>query len=227
MHHQTSLAHRSLRHALALARATSPDELSALAKRAAAEITKSTPEPEPLLALLAAHERACRDRLAELAELQQQASADPLTGLRHYGPLTDRLAGHPLTGMAVLCIDVDRFKKLNDTHGHQAGDEALVNLAQALQAALRDTDELYRVGGDEFVALVEATSLDQAARIARRLCDAAERTGRTVSVGVAIATDGEPPQSVLRRADAALYEAKRAGRNTVHAADGPPTHTAA
>jgi diguanylate cyclase (GGDEF)-like protein len=126
------------------------------------------------------------------------------------------LAGTALDGTAVLAIDVDSFKAVNDTHGHQAGDQALVDLAQALQAALRTHDELYRVGGDEFVALVEVAGPAAAAAIARRLCDAAHRTGRTVSVGVAVAATGEPAPAVLRRADAALYEAKRAGRNTVH-----------
>jgi diguanylate cyclase (GGDEF)-like protein len=218
MHHPNLLADRSLRHALAFAKATTPDELAAMARDAAAEITTLAPEPEPLLALLAAHERVCRERLRALAELREQASADPLTGLRHHRPLTDRLAGQTLAGTAVLAIDVDGFKTVNDLHGHQAGDQALVDLAQALQAALRACDELYRVGGDEFVALVEVAGAAQAAAIARRLGEAAQRTGRTVSIGVAVAAAGEPANAVLRRADAALYEAKRAGRNTVHIA---------
>jgi diguanylate cyclase (GGDEF)-like protein len=218
MHHPTLLADRSLRHALAFAKATTPDELAALARDAAAEITTLAPEPEPLLALLAAHERTCRERLGVLADLREQASADPLTGLRHHRPLTDRLDGETLDGTAVLVIDVDSFKTVNDTHGHQAGDQALVDLAQALQEALRAHDELYRVGGDEFVALVEVTGPDPAIAIAHRLCAAAQRTGRTVSIGVAVAIAGEPASAVLRRADAALYDAKRAGRNTVHLA---------
>lgn len=218
MHHPTLLADRSLRHALAFAKATTPDQLAALAQDAAVEITTLAAEPEPLLALLAEHERACRERLREVAELREQASADPLTGLRHYRPLADRLAGQALDGTAVLAIDVDGFKTVNDLHGHQAGDQALVNLAQALQAALRAHDELYRVGGDEFVALVEVVGAAQAAAIARRLADAAKHTGRTISVGVAVGACEEPANAVLRRADAALYEAKRAGRNTVHVA---------
>lgn len=216
--HKTLLADRSLRHALAFAKATTPDELTALARDAAADITSLAAEPQPLLALLAAHERTCRERLGQLAELREQASADPLTGLRHHRPLADRLAGQTLVGTAVLAIDVDGFKTINDQLGHQAGDQALVDLAQALQAALRARDELYRVGGDEFVALVEVVDEPQAAAVARRLGEAAQRTGRTISVGVAVAAAGEPANAVLRRADAALYEAKRAGRNTIHLA---------
>jgi diguanylate cyclase (GGDEF)-like protein len=223
MHHPTLLADRSLRHALAFAKAATSDELAALARDAAAEITTLAPEPEPLLALLAAHESTCRERLGVLADLREQASADPLTGLRHHRPLTHRLAGQTLDGNAVLAIDVDSFKAINDTQGHQAGDQVLVDLANALQAALRANDELYRVGGDEFVALVEVAGAGaaeaSAEAIAHRLCGAAERVGRTISVGVAVAAAAdEPATSVLRRADAALYEAKRSGRNTVQIA---------
>jgi diguanylate cyclase (GGDEF)-like protein len=218
MPHPTLLADRALRHALAFARASTTDELTARARDAAAEISALAPEPEPLLALLSAHEVTCRQRLGALAALREQASADPLTGLRDHRPLADRLASTELTGTAVLVVDVDDFTSVNDPHGQQAGDPALVELADTLQDALRAGDELYRVGGDELVALVTVVSAAAAEAIAHRLCDAARQVGRTISVGIAIGGAGEPATAVLRRADAALYEAKRAGRNTVHLA---------
>jgi diguanylate cyclase (GGDEF)-like protein len=218
MRQATPLTARALQHALALTRAPTEEALSSCARHAAAEITALTPDPEPLLSLLSAHEDACRERLAVLADLREQASADPLTGLGHHRPLAERLASGRLTGTALLVMDIDRFKSVNDTHGHQVGDRTLVQLATALRAALHPGEELYRVGGDEFVALVEVAAPDAAAQVGRRLADAARLTGVTVSVGVAISVGDEPASALLNRADAALYGAKRSGRDTVHVA---------
>jgi diguanylate cyclase (GGDEF)-like protein len=218
MRQPAPLTARALHHALALTQAPTDEALSACARDAVEEITALAPDPEPLLRLLAAHEVACRERLAILADLREQARADPLTGLGHHRPLAERLASGHLNGTALLVIDVDRFKTVNDTHGHQVGDHTLVELAKRLQAGLRPGEELYRVGGDEFVALVEVAGPDAAAQVGRRLADAARHTGVTVSVGAAISTGDEPASALLNRADAALYGAKRAGRDAVHVA---------
>lgn len=170
------------------------------------------------LELLAAHAWTALERIRTLRRLRERASSDPLTGLRHHGPFGERLAATSPGKTALLAIDVDAFKNINDTYGHQMGDKVLVDLARALQAALREADDLFRIGGDEFVAVLEVRGLDEAAAVAERLCEAARRTGRTISIGVAVQSDTEAADVTLRRADSALYEAKRAGRNQVRLA---------
>ncbi|MEV0427056.1 sensor domain-containing diguanylate cyclase [Micromonospora sp. NPDC050495] len=176
--------------------------------------------PDPttvnLMELLAGQAWTCLDRLRTLDRLREQASSDPLTGLRHTGPFGQRIATATPGRTALLAIDVDGFKTVNDTYGHQAGDRLLVGLARALEGALRQGDELYRTGGDEFVAVIEVNRPEEAVRIAERLAEAARRTGRTISVGVALPRPGESPQRTLHRADQALYAAKRHGRDAVH-----------
>ncbi|MEU8182934.1 sensor domain-containing diguanylate cyclase [Micromonospora sp. NPDC049044] len=176
--------------------------------------------PDPttvsLMELLAGQAWTNLDRLRTLARLREQASSDPLTGLRHTGPFGQRIAAATPGRTALLAIDVDGFKTVNDTYGHQAGDRVLVGLARALEEALRHGDELYRIGGDEFVAVIEVSRPEEAVRIAERLTEAARRIGRTISVGVALPHPGESPDRTLRRADQALYAVKRQGRDGVH-----------
>ncbi|MGW0431845.1 diguanylate cyclase [Micromonospora sp. NPDC003197] len=171
-----------------------------------------------LVELLAAQVWACLDRLSSLAKLHELATSDPLTGLRHHGPFGERIAAATPGRTALLAIDVDDFKVINDTYGHQVGDQVLVDLARALEAALRQGDELYRIGGDEFVAVIEVARPEEAVGIAERLAEAARRIDRTISVGVALRHDGEPPELTLRRADEALYGVKREGRDGVRLA---------
>ncbi|MEU8017254.1 sensor domain-containing diguanylate cyclase [Micromonospora parva] len=175
--------------------------------------------PDPttvsLMELLAGQAWTSVDRLRTLARLREQAGSDPLTGLRHTGPFGQRIAAATPGRTALLAIDVDGFKTVNDTYGHQAGDRVLVGLARALEAALRHGDELYRIGGDEFVAVIEVSRPEEAVRIAERLTEAARRIGRTISVGVALPRPGEAPERTLRRADQALYAVKRQGRDGV------------
>ncbi|MFC7481762.1 GGDEF domain-containing protein [Luedemannella flava] len=171
--------------------------------------------------LIAAHHVAGLDRLSQLDALRRFANSDPLTGLRHHRPFRRRLAKATPGRTAVIAIDVDNFKSINDEYGHGAGDTALVRLGNALQAALRCSDDLYRVGGDEFAVLVEVAGEPEALAIAERLLRAARSAGHPVSAGVALRRDDEDGPDTLRRADAALYVAKRAGRDTARMADRP------
>ena len=156
---------------------------------------------------------------AAMAELRERAARDPLTGLGHSASFQAALgrARHvPEQQLAVLMIDIDGFKAINDSRGHQAGDEVIVDMSHALAGALRDGDNLYRVGGDEFAAVLEVSGPDDAVAVARRLCAAAAGTGlATASVGVALAQPGETDEGLMRRADAALYEVKASGRANV------------
>jgi diguanylate cyclase (GGDEF)-like protein len=125
--------------------------------------------------------------------------------------------------VAVLMLDLDRFKDINDTHGHPMGDAVLRFAAHVLQRHMRVDTLLARYGGEEFVAVVPVEDLPTARRVAERLRHAVEsapwrdelrlNSGVTVSVGVAMVGPAEPLDTALQRADEAMYRAKRDGRN--------------
>lgn len=185
---------------------------------AATSAGRFVPEAGSLLALIVAQAHAGRERLRELAHLARRADSDPLTGLRHHRPFEERLGSSKPGRTAVLAVDVDGFKRINDEYGHQAGDLALVTLADALRSVLRGDDDLYRIGGDEFAVVVEVNGAAEVVNIARRLLEAARRAGQTISVGAAIQVPGESGRETLHRADKALYQAKRSGRDTARIA---------
>jgi diguanylate cyclase (GGDEF)-like protein len=189
------------------------------------EVSRPDPGTVNLLELLAAQAWTAVERLQNVAALRERAISDPLTGLRHTGPFGERLARAQPERTALLVIDIDRFKDINDTYGHLEGDRALVDLSRTLLDALRSGDELYRIGGDEFAAVLEVTRPEEAVRIADRLVTAAREVGHSVSVGVAVQLPDETGKETLRRADTALYEAKRAGRDSARVAY--PLHTVA
>ncbi len=167
---------------------------------------------------------------AEATAVRRLALTDPVTGLwnRHY--LDTELAvkieaaitaARPLS---VLMIDIDRFKPINDRHGHAIGDKVLRAVATRLGAGIRGDDILARFGGDELVLVMPGTGIEGAAVVAERLrCVVANGTtevpfGITISIGVAELAFDEPAAALLGRADTALYQAKVAGRNRVAAA---------
>ncbi|MGA9334259.1 MAG: GGDEF domain-containing protein [Rudaea sp.] len=170
----------------------------------------------------------CGARLNE--ELERQATIDGLTGISNRRTL-DHLAAHAIAlahrhkrPLSVLLIDADHFKHINDAHGHAAGDEALVTLAGTLQCALRAEDLFGRLGGEEFVAVLPETEEVAARTSAERLRVAVEHIEYgaqrrliplRVSIGVAVIEDGDDFAAILRRADQAMYAAKRSGRNRV------------
>jgi diguanylate cyclase (GGDEF)-like protein len=176
------------------------------------------PGATSVVELLLAQTREASDRMCELELLTHRANRDPLTGLRHHRPFEQRLTESRPGRTAIITLDVDRFKKINDEYGHEAGDHALVSLVDAMRGALRDEDQLYRIGGDEFAVVVDVNGPAEAVAIARRLLAAARRVGQTVSAGAAMHAPGETARQTLVRADRALYEAKRAGRDTARLA---------
>ena len=172
-----------------------------------------------------------------IGRLERLSRHDPMTGLLNRRAMGDLLSqeeqrvrrtaksGQAAAQMSVLMIDVDHFKRLNDSHGHAAGDRALLQLATLMGSHLRDIDHLARWGGEEFLALLPATSGSEALMLAERLCERvrhlslssdAGRIALTVSMGVA---DWVGPQdsmaALLKRADDALYAAKHGGRDRV------------
>ncbi|WP_416598039.1 diguanylate cyclase [Micromonospora sp. LOL_021] len=183
-------------------------------------------------------------------EAERLSVTDPLTGLWNYRHLRESIhreierANRFGRMLAVLVLDLDRFKDINDTYGHAAGDSVLVEFARRIRAEIREVDLAFRQGGEEFVVLLPETDVRGAATVAERLCAAIRDrpirvepyagAGRrahatvsvTVSIGIAVypdhAGDGE---EVLDAADDALYAAKAAGRDAFHVADRAPARS--
>jgi diguanylate cyclase (GGDEF)-like protein len=172
-----------------------------------------------------------KDGQAELRnkneELARLSITDSLTGLfnrRHLMEAINVEASRSRRNerpFAILMIDVDAFKEYNDTHGHQAGDEVLVQIASILQEVTRDVDTVSRYGGEEFLLLLPETNQNAAIDVAERIREqlkshAVDGEAVTVSIGVAeFPIDGDGPSKVIAAADAALYRAKREGRDVV------------
>jgi diguanylate cyclase (GGDEF)-like protein len=165
------------------------------------------------------------------AELEQRATHDHLTGLMNRAgmeqKIQERFADHP-GGHVLLYMDLDRFKVVNDTAGHAAGDRLLKDVGRLVKRNLRESDACARLGGDEFCILLADSSMESAARIAERIREQVHKYrllwgGRVYSVGTSIgvaASDSvQDGQSLLRLADAACYAAKNKGRNSVHVVD--------
>jgi diguanylate cyclase (GGDEF)-like protein len=221
-------------------------------------------DPAKVLAAATAIIKANRQLEQELAntklEIEEQqrrlettsavARTDALTGILNRRAYDEELAtryNHARqtgTPMSLLIFDVDHFKKFNDEFGHQAGDAVLRGVAQVLTSARRDTDVIARYGGEEFCALLPATTLEDAKVAAERLRLAVAQAEFkfegialrvTVSVGLAASTDTIDTDMLIKRADTALYEAKKNGRNRSYYHDGqvalpvvvdsaPPSH---
>jgi diguanylate cyclase (GGDEF)-like protein len=167
---------------------------------------------------------------SELAELARASRRDALTGLPNRRAFDEELArevaraardGKPL---AVVVLDADRFKNVNDTHGHAAGDAVLREIAARAATAVRAGDFVARIGGEEFALLLHATDLAGALELAERVRAAMAASpfstgggqlGVTASLGCAVLAPDDTPESLVARADARLYDAKRGGRDRV------------
>jgi len=183
-----------------------------------------------------AHEVEARKALE--VELRILASTDALTGVYNRRRFLE-LGEYELTralrtqrGLSLLALDIDHFKKVNDTHGHGVGDATLVRFIQACSTCLRAMDTFGRTGGEEFAVLLPETTLDQACEVAERMrtavaaCVMGGAQGSfqvTVSIGVAQAFQASDTfEGLMARADVQLYGAKHAGRNRWHAGRDQP-----
>jgi diguanylate cyclase (GGDEF)-like protein/PAS domain S-box-containing protein len=172
------------------------------------------------------------DRKRAEEQIEFHAYHDILTNLPNRKLFTDRLT-HSLSrarrshkSLAVMFVDLDHFKSINDTLGHEAGDELLLEMARRLRANVRDDDTVARIGGDEFtIILAELRQPEDAVTVAEKLIKAVEQplsiagTSVEVSASIGIALfpdDGADAESLLRNADSAMYRAKESGRNTYH-----------
>ncbi len=163
----------------------------------------------------------CAGLIGRLWEAKRDARTDPLTGLWNRRAWEETLTseeercrrfGHPA---AVLAIDLDHFKEVNDRYGHAEGDMTLVSLARCMESSVRGDDFAARFGGEEFALLLREGGEEGAAAVIERLRDLWENTNplTTFSAGIAVRRSNESISQAFRRADAALYAAKNAGRN--------------
>ena len=161
------------------------------------------------------HRRMFSDRRT----IERQAVTDALTGALTRGAFMEAMHRTLVQALgrsaALVLLDIDYLKRINDSSGHAAGDSAIIGLARAARVSSREADILGRLGGDELALLLPQTSETNAVAIAERIRVAAEQAGISVSLGVAEQVPGESADRWLARADEALYRAKNAGRNRV------------
>lgn len=172
------------------------------------------------------------ERRRAVEQARHQAEHDALTGLPNRIRFMDRLEQALATvarqhrQFALMFIDLDHFKLINDNHGHEAGDAVLLEIASRLRRCVRRVDTVSRLGGDEFAVLLsDVGGVDQAAHVAATIMQSVGRPVPTpagplslsVSIGIAICpSDGDDPKALLRNADVAMYHAKESGRNDFH-----------
>ena len=170
------------------------------------------------------------ERAAMQHRLSHAAYHDALTGVGNRERFFERSSPDVSSGAALLYIDLDEFKPVNDEHGHTAGDLVLITVADRLRRAVRPSDRITRMGGDEFVVECPGTADEtEAIRIAERIIETIQRPIElggvavrvSASVGIARTDETAPVESLLERSDAALYAAKAAGRGRWHLADSP------
>ena len=171
-------------------------------------------------AVLRAYVAELESRLKVLERLADSDTLTPLPNRRFFMRALERAIaqlGRHGTPAALLFLDMDRLKEINDAHGHSVGDEALVHTAWVLREKVRSGDVVARIGGDEFGVLLEYADETAAAEKAALLCEAIVakplhgRIGVSCSAGIAALRPDDTPEAALARADAAMYERKRRG----------------
>jgi len=191
-------------------------------------VSSYTEHDRLLLETLASVTASALDKAALHEDVTEQATRDALTGLANRRAFESELAASVIGKRStdtsgVMFLDLDGFKKINDEHGHKAGDEVLVETARRLLDSVRDNDTVARLGGDEFTVLLRGVhNKDEAVIVAERILAAMRQPVRlstgvdvhpTPSLGIALASGNTDPSSLLKDADAAMYEAKRAGKD--------------
>jgi len=218
-----------------LERSVNRDAIKALVQSLVQSTTAMEQRNQTLETALRVSKQVIDNLQRDVENIRQESLTDPLTSLanrKHFeitlGQFIEEAANNSTDAFSLLLIDIDHFKKFNDNHGHQVGDEVLRLLARHLKASLKGQDVAARYGGEEFAVLLPNTSLKSAKIVAENIRAAVagkivrkrstgESLGQvTVSIGVVEFRRGEGSESLIGRADTLLYAAKRAGRNSVH-----------
>jgi diguanylate cyclase len=223
--------------------AVSLESVHTIIAELALETTRMQSATEAVHERLESRAREVEQLTRQLEQAKSEALLDPLTGLKNRRGFEIAVkelgaAASPFSGAALVLADIDHFKQINDRHGHLLGDKIIKAIGQTLLANIKGRDIAARPGGDEFVILLQQTPLAGAHALAEQIrtavaagrirrADSKEQPGSvTLSIGVAIGTGDDTLESMLARADAALYAAKRAGRNRV-SVDGDESPAAA
>ncbi|MPZ46690.1 MAG: diguanylate cyclase [Betaproteobacteria bacterium] len=210
------------------------DQVAAATRQVQAATLRSREETLKTQEEVRTAEQKVRELQTELSRVSAKVREDQLTGALNRRGLEEEFdrscaaSERRQEPMSLALLDIDDFKKLNDTHGHMAGDNALVHLAKVIRSTVRPTDVVCRYGGEEFVILLPGTSLQDAVVVISRL--QRELTKRfflhdnqrlllTFSAGIAERRGGETREQTIGRADAAMYQAKRSGKNRVLVAE--------
>lgn len=187
---------------------------------------------EPIRALNRNLHREINERKSLEKKLRYQAAHDPLTGLYNRNTLEQRLTDEVSRAtrynhtFSTFMLDIDHFKEVNDTYGHQTGDTVLCSIASLLEGAVRNSDYIARYGGEEFIVILPETTITKAEELAERLRNQVEaysipigddkQLNLTISIGIATFPEhGQSWQALVEAADVAMYTAKREGRNKV------------
>jgi len=159
------------------------------------------------------------------AQLQHRANVDELTGLPNRAALTQQLGQRERVDVTVLFIDLDGFKEVNDSLGHEEGDRVLRDVGSRIAAVVRSGVTVGRLGGDEFLAIMQGSDLGAAQAVAKRIIDGIVEVGSiltkfplSASVGIATGTPNDSAEQILRRADHAMYTAKAEGPGRIRVA---------
>jgi len=177
------------------------------------------------------------EQAQEIDHARREARTDSLTQVCNRKALDEKLEllladwDHEQRPFSLVLIDLDHFKRINDSHGHQAGDLVLSKVGDWLKEWVREGDFVGRYGGDEFAVLLPHATLDVGVKVAQRICGAtASRVSRiplrreqisvSFSIGVAAVREGDTLESLVKRADTALYQSKQCGRNQVRSEEG-------
>jgi diguanylate cyclase len=210
--------------------ASSLESVHAIIAELARETTRMHSATEAVHQKLEKRAREVELLTRQLEQAKSEALHDPLTGLKNrrgFELAVKELGGGAFRGTALVLADIDHFKQINDKHGHLLGDKILRAIGQTLQSNIKGRDIAARPGGDEFVLLLQQIPLAGARALAEQIrtavasvrirrADSKEQPGSvTLSIGVAAGGSDDTLESLLARADAALYAAKRAGRNRV------------
>jgi diguanylate cyclase len=232
----SALEHRSkldeATQALTSGESRSEESLAELVAQVIGEVVRAN---QDLQSKLETAEARLKEQAAEIETHISRSLTDPLTGLPNRREFNHRLEermsawNRRQEAFSLLLVDVDHFKKLNDAHGHLAGDQVLAAIGSVLRAAIRREDAIARYGGEEFAILLPSTPLAQAVRVAENVRESlaklvvdhgGQRLTVTASVGLAAIETNELAETLLQRADAALYAAKAGGRNCAYVHNG-------
>jgi len=220
-----------------LTETSSPEQIREVVGTLLAETKKMAERHQKLQAHVAKSSAEITDLREKVQSMRVEALTDPLTGIANRKCFDTRLteaiaeSGEDASPLCLLMLDIDYFKKFNDTYGHQLGDEVLKLVARTFVDSIKGQDTAARYGGEEFAIILPRTRLSDAATVADQIRKtmaakvivnrrSGEQMGNiTLSIGVATYHKGELPGDFLRRADEALYAAKNAGRNRVVSED--------